>query len=74
LFGRQLRSFFAPALKNIKICCFKSFFAIFSFAIFVGDAVYWNQGCFRTHFSLNPASDLTLMEAASAALTVSFTA
>ena len=35
---------------------------------------WWNQGCFLTHFSLKPASDLTLMEAASAARTVSFTA
>merc|ERR1719350_547654 len=38
------------------------------------DKSYWNQGCFLTHFSLKPASDLTLMEAASAAFTVSFTA
>jgi hypothetical protein len=35
---------------------------------------YWNQGCLRTHLSLNPASLRTRMLAASAARTVSLTA
>ena len=39
-----------------------------------GYLIYWNHGCFLTHLSLNPASLLTLIEAASAALTVSLTA
>lgn len=34
---------------------------------------YWYHGCFRTHLSRMPASVLILMEAASAAVTVSFT-